>query len=48
MAVCVDRESGWMVATPHLNKVLMAEKIAKAMYRQWEIFDIPTVVSSDL
>jgi hypothetical protein len=26
MAVCVDRESGWMVATPHLNKGLTAEK----------------------
>ena len=34
MALVVDRESGWMVATPHLNKGLTAEKVSKVMYRQ--------------
>jgi len=47
MAVCVDRQSGWMVATPHLGKGLTAEKVAKAMYRQWDMFGIPSVVASD-
>ena len=47
MALVVDRESGWMVATPHTNKGLTAEKVAKTMYRQWEMFGIPSVVSSD-
>ena len=29
MALCVDRESGWVVATPHMNKELTGEKVAK-------------------
>ena len=32
---------------PHLNKGLTADKVAKAMYRQWEMFGIPSVVTSD-
>ena len=32
MALCVDRQSGWIVATPHRFKGLTAEKVAKAMY----------------
>lgn len=47
LALCVDRESGWIVATPHLNKGLTAEKVGKAMYRQWDMFGVPSVVSSD-
>ena len=47
MALVVDRESGWIVATPHLNKGLTADKVAKAVYRQWEMFGIPSVISSD-
>ena len=31
MALAVDRESGWIVATPHLNKGLTADKVAKTM-----------------
>ena len=27
MCVCVDRESGWMIATPYLEKGFTAEKI---------------------
>ena len=33
MVVCVDRESGWIVATPHLDKGLTGEKVAKSMYK---------------
>jgi hypothetical protein len=47
LALCVDRLSWWMVATPHLNKGLTAEKVAKEMFRQWDLFGIPSVVSSD-
>jgi len=47
MALCVDRESGWVVATPHLNKGLTAEKVAKEMYKQWGFFGIPSVITSD-
>jgi len=47
MAVCVDRQSGWMVVTPHQGKGLTADKVAKAMYRQWDMFGIPSVVASD-
>ena len=47
MAVCVDRMSGWMVATPHQSKGITGEKVARGMYNQWEIFGIPSVVASD-
>ena len=47
MAVCFDKESGWIVAIPHLAKGRTAEKVAKAMYRQWEMFCIPSVIHSD-
>ena len=47
MALCVDRESGWIVATPHLNKGLTAEKVARTMYKQWEMFGIPSRIMSD-
>ena len=33
MALCVYRTSGWIVATPHQNKGLTAEKIAKVMFQ---------------
>ena len=47
VALCVDRQSGWMVATPHLNKGLTAEKVAKDMLKHWDMFGIPSVVKSD-
>ena len=47
MCVCVDRESGWMIATPYLEKGFTAEKLAKLMYKKWELFGIPSVVHSD-
>ena len=47
VALCVDRQSGWMVVTPHLYKGLTAEKVAKDMLRQWDIFGVPSVIKSD-
>ena len=38
IALCVDRESGWMVATPHAAKGLTAEKVARDMFHQRDIF----------
>ena len=47
VGLCVDRESGWMVATPHQTKGFTRKKMAKAMYLQWEMFGTPSVVCSD-
>ena len=47
IALCVDRESGWIVATPHQDKGLTGRRVAEDMYRQWEMFGIPSRVSSD-
>ena len=47
MALCVDRQSGWIMATPHRYKGLTAATVAKAMYRQWEMFGVPSVITSD-
>ena len=47
MALVVDRESGWMVASPHTYKGLTADEILTTMYKQWEMFGIPGVMSSD-
>ena len=47
LVLCVDRESGWMVGTAHQNKGLTAQQVAKDMFRQWEMFGIPSKVSSD-
>ena len=38
IALCVDRLSGWMVATPHETKGFTAQNMAKHMYAQWEMF----------
>jgi hypothetical protein len=47
-AACVDRMSGWIVATPHKLKGLTAAKVAKAMYeRWWSPHGLPSVVTSD-
>ena len=46
MMVCVDRLSGWMVVTPHEQKGLTAEAVARAMVEQWwQPFGIPSVVT---
>ena len=36
-----------MIATPFLEKGYTAEKLAKAMYKHWDLFGIPSVVYSD-
>ena len=47
-AACVDRHSGWIVATPHHTKGLTAEKVAKAMYQTWwSPHGLPSVITSD-
>ena len=47
MAVCVDRQSGWMVVTPYQDNGVTGEKVAKAMCRQWDMFGVHSVVISD-
>jgi hypothetical protein len=48
MQLCVDRLSGWIVAVPMNSKEgLTADKVAKVMYRQWELFGLPSTVTSD-
>jgi hypothetical protein len=48
MAVCVDRHSGWIVATPFFEKGLTGAKLAKAMIKnQWRPFGVPSIISSD-
>ncbi len=48
MAVCVDRNSGWMVETPQQRKGLTAKKVAIDMFRNWwEPFGIPSIITSD-
>jgi hypothetical protein len=47
VAICVDRLSGWLIATPHLAKGCSGREVALAMLDKWDIFGIPAVVSSD-
>lgn len=47
VAVCVDRLSGWLIATPHLAKGCSGREVALAMLEKWDVFGIPAVVSSD-
>jgi hypothetical protein len=47
-AACVNRHSGWIVATAHHTKGLTAANVAKAMYRNWwSPHGIPSVITSD-
>ena len=47
-AACVDRHSGWVVATPHKLRGLTAAKVAKEMFHRWWLpHGIPSVVTSD-
>ena len=47
-AACVDRHSGWVVATPHRLRGLTAAKVAKLMYENWwSPHGIPAVITSD-
>ena len=45
--VCVCRTSGYIIAIPCQNKGLTAEKTAKMLYKEWENFGVPSVVTSD-
>jgi transposase InsO family protein len=47
MAVCVDRHSGWIVAVPCQNKGLTGRKVALAMFKEWRILGIPSILTSD-
>jgi hypothetical protein len=47
MAVCVDRHSGWIISVPCLNKGLTGRKLALIMLREWSIFGIPSIITSD-
>jgi hypothetical protein len=47
-AACVDRHSGWVVATAHHTRGLTAATVAKAMYRGWwSPHGLPSVITSD-
>ena len=47
LAVCVDRNSGWIIAVPCLDKGLTGSQLAQIMLREWRPFGIPSVVTSD-
>ena len=48
MVLCVDRQSGWIVASPQQRKGLTAKKVALDMLdRAWGPFGVPSVVTSD-
>ena len=48
MVLCVDRQSGWMIARPCTKLGLTAERAARLLLDGgWEIFGIPSVVTSD-
>ena len=47
VAICVDRLSGWLIATLHLAKGYSGREAALAMLDKWDIFGIPAVVGSD-
>ncbi len=47
MAVCVDRNSGWMVTTTQQRKGLTAKGCHKHVLNRWEPFGIPSIVTSD-
>jgi hypothetical protein len=47
-AACVDRHSGWAIATAHHTRGLTAAAVAKEMYaRWWGPHGLPSVVTSD-
>jgi hypothetical protein len=48
MALCVDRHSGWIVASAHMEKGLTGAMVAEAMLlNAWRPFGIPSIISSD-
>ena len=48
LVLCVDRLSGWIIATPTTKVGLTAEKAAHLILENgWDIFGIPAVITSD-
>ena len=48
MAVCVDRHSGWIVATPHRMSGWTAKAVAECMISQsWTPWGVPSIITSD-
>ena len=48
LVLCVDRQSGWIVASPQQRKGLTAKKVALDMLdRAWGPFGVPSIVTSD-
>ena len=45
--LCVDRQSGWIVAVPCAKKGLTGKKAALLMLEKWEMFGIPDTIVSD-
>ena len=45
--LCDDRNSGWIIALPCLEKGLTGPKIAKMMMREWRKFGLPSTVTTD-
>ena len=45
--LCVDRLSGWIVAEPGSFVGLTGEWAAKKMFKNWRMFGIPNVITSD-
>ena len=47
LLVCVDRQSGWIVAVPCEKTGLTGKRAALMMLEKWEMFGIPDTVVSD-
>ena len=47
LVVCVDRQSGWMIAMPTTKEGLTANKVAHYIVHQWDMFGIPSVITSN-
>ncbi len=45
--VCACRTSGYIIAEACQSTEVTAEKLAKMMWKHWDIFGIPSVVTSD-
>ena len=47
IVLCVDRLSGWIIAEPGSLIGLTGEWAARRMYKQWRMFGIPNIITSD-
>ena len=46
VVVYVDRFSGWVVAVPCCTPGWTADRVAREMFKSWELFGIPSVICS--